>query len=244
MTKTAVFKPVSKELVSDKIIHEIKTAIEEGQFKAGDRLPSEMEMARSLKVGRSTVREALKVLIHLGIVRRVGRITVVAEDPFDFGTSSILLRLARYRDYQNAVDMIEVLLFLEGEITQLAAERANETDIRDLEFYLRQMQRNAKDIDKFIEADLGFHIAVAQAAQNKILFRMNERTKRFRRETMELMIKNRPNILYKSLQYHEEIFEAIARHQHKKARKTMQAHLKDVESEFRAILRQDSHPNS
>lgn len=228
-------EPIKRELVSDKVIEQIKVGIDNGKFKAGDRLPPETEMARSLNVGRSTVREALKVLIHLGILERKGRNTVVAEDPFN--NAFLLHALARYRDNQNVVEMIEVRRFLEVQLCELAAERADEADIRDLEACVRQMQTDDKDCATFIQADQSFHLILARAAKNKVFFQMMESIRMSLEKTVELIIRHRPDIVPKSMRYHEEILNAIARHQIRKARKAMKGHLQDIESEFKRILR-------
>ena len=229
------FEPISRELVSDKVIQQIKERIDTGEFKAGQRLPSEMEMSRMLNVGRSTVREALKVLIYLGILKRRGRHTLVSEGSIN--EISILRGLARYRDKKSVVDMIEVRRFLEVPVSELASERADEKDIRDLEACVRRMQMNLKDRPAFIKADQEFHFILARATKNKILTRMMESIRMSLEDTVELIVQHRPDIVYKSFRYHEEIFKAIARHQPMKARKAMKDHLLDIEGEFKAILK-------
>ncbi len=237
-----IFSPINKESTSDKVIKQIKAAVENMNLKPGDRLPSEMEMALNFHVGRSTVREALKVLIHLGVLDRKGRQTIVTNNAYGFNEAFIFKGLSLYHDYKNSVDMIEVLLFFEAEICKLAAQRAEGKDIKDLQDCLSRMRQDTEDIDKFLEADLDFHMALARMCKNNILIRMHESTKAFRRETMQLINKYPPGILYKSLRYHEDILRAVADHRYAKAGRTMKEHLKDVEFQFKAILRKESAP--
>jgi len=217
----------------------VKTAIAAMNLKPGDELPSEMKLAQRFNVGRSTIREAFKVLTYLGLLDRKGRKTIVAKNPFDLDEDFVLTGVALYRDNENAVNMIEVLFCLEGQICRLAAERSVEEDFRSLEECLHKMEKSKGDIEKFIEADVDFHMALARATKNSILLRMSESTRDFRRDTMRIMIKHRPAILEKSLDYHENIFKAVSDNKYDKAERTMNEHLKDVESEFRSILQQN-----
>jgi DNA-binding FadR family transcriptional regulator len=67
------FKPVEKILVSDGILEQIRDLIHSGEFLPGQRLPSEMKMAEFLSVSRSSLREALNALVHLGYLQRRNR---------------------------------------------------------------------------------------------------------------------------------------------------------------------------
>ena len=74
-----LLKPMQRVLVSDEIIEQIKNLILKGKLRPGDQLPSETKMASQMKVGRSTIREALKVLIHLGFIERKNKVTVISD---------------------------------------------------------------------------------------------------------------------------------------------------------------------
>jgi GntR family transcriptional regulator, transcriptional repressor for pyruvate dehydrogenase complex len=230
----AMFSPIPRGSVSDEVIQQIKERIERGLFKPGERLPSEISMARSLNVGRSTIREALKVFVHLGILERTRRQTVVARNPFR--GSSFLDVIDRCRSSKDVVEMTEIRRFLEIQICELAAERADDDDLRSLKDCLDQMSVKTGDQAAFIEADQRFHFALSRAAKNNLLFQMMEGVRKVLDETVAFIIKERPGIIPRSLGFHEEIFKAVQGKFLRKARKAMKDHLHDVESEFGRIL--------
>ena len=155
-----------------------------------------------------------------------------------FDKESLLQVLDRYRNHQAIADMIEVRRLLETQVCEFAAERADETDIRELENCVQQMRKGVRLIPAFIAADQQFHFVLANATKNKVLIHIMEGIRRSVEETVELIIRHRPEIVAKSLAYHERIYQAIARHQPRKAQKCMKEHLEDIELEFKALIRQ------
>src|SRR5512138_1995926 len=77
------FKRMNRTTVFEAAVESIKRSIRAGELKPGDRLPSEGKMAAMLGVGRGTVREALQVLIHLGLLVRSNKVTAVAANALD-----------------------------------------------------------------------------------------------------------------------------------------------------------------
>ena len=195
------FDPIPRELVSDKIIEQIKNKIDVGEFQPGERLPSEVEMSRSFNVARSTVREALKVLVYIGILKRKGRSTFVS--PNLVNSNAIVKGLSSYRDHHDMVDLIEVRRILEVQIVEFAAERADETDLSEIEACLIQMPTDTEAISSFIESDKKFHLLLAKAAKNKILLKMMENIRK--NLNIEVATRNNPNIIQRSVSYHHDL---------------------------------------
>src|ERR671934_1854326 len=101
------FKPVLKQNLADRLARRIRSLIQQGEYRAGDRLPSIMEMARSFGVGHPTVREALKKLEAMGVVEirhgsgvyvtRTADVLMVAGDYGGKVTKKLLLDLIQAR---------------------------------------------------------------------------------------------------------------------------------------------------
>ncbi len=227
-------KPMRRVLVSDGIIEHIKQLIIEGTLKPGDPLPSETKMASQMNVGRSTVREALKVLIHLGFISRSNKTAVVASDVHDkIYPNDIVERLQKHR---NVVDMVEMRKIIEPDIAELAAVRRTTEDIERLKEDMESMTATQQDVESFIIHDHNFHLRLAQAARNNILIDII-------RGLQENLVLNQAHILReseaimpRSLEFHKEIFKAVAAGKPKVAKKIMLGHVLDIEREMYAIF--------
>lgn len=144
----------------DQIVEEIQGAIAEGAYPVGERLPSEMALASRYGVGRSTVREALRVLSHIGqISTRTGSGSVVV----DLSSTPPLV------DEMTIEEMSSIFTFrysLEIPAVQIAAARRTAQQMRAMKGHIRDIKASTKsrDLDASCSADLDFHTAVLVAA--------------------------------------------------------------------------------
>jgi GntR family transcriptional repressor for pyruvate dehydrogenase complex len=139
-----------------------------GDLEAGTRLPPERQLAATLGVGRSAVREALAALEILGIVDvRPGSGTYLR------GTASELLpqtlRWGLLIGRKNTAELLELRSGLEIYVARLAAGRAEASDLDDISSSLERMRDGVGDLTSFARADLDFHNALASAAGNDTL---------------------------------------------------------------------------
>ncbi|WP_043641145.1 FadR/GntR family transcriptional regulator [Nonomuraea candida] len=145
----------------------LRAQITQGEWPVGTRLPGENALARTLGVGRSTVREALRALAGAGLVQaRQGSgvfvIATVATGPA--GEWSTRLRRAAI------TDVYEVRMIVETRAARLAAERRGDEDVAALEAALAGRERAAGGDDAaFVDADIALHAAVVAAAGNPVL---------------------------------------------------------------------------
>jgi DNA-binding FadR family transcriptional regulator len=149
-------------------VTQLRDQVLSGQWAVGARLPAETELAQQLEVGRSTVREAVRVLVHAGLLEtRQGSGTYVRSLTAGSDFQARLRRAAVLEAY-------EVREALEVQAARLAASRRTDADIAELAECLRQRQRaRAQGRDaRFIELDLAFHRAVVAAAHNVLLTEM------------------------------------------------------------------------
>ncbi|NWF92434.1 MAG: FadR family transcriptional regulator [Syntrophaceae bacterium] len=232
-------KPVEKILVSDGILDQIRTAILSGELAPGQKLPPEIEMASQLSASRSSLREALNALVHMGYLERRNRGLYVTPDSFWKSTSS--LPFARSQQEWNIAEIIEVRQIIETELSASAAKRAEPEDMRALEESLRQMESQIGDAAGFIEADYRFHLSIARAAKNSILYDFIQKIRDLLKENIALVIQE-SNISRRSLHYHQRIFEAIKEGDASRARRLMAGHLSDIGKEFLKVLYRSSPP--
>ncbi len=226
-------KPVQKILVSDGILEQLREMIHAGELSPGERLPSEMKMAEHLSVSRSSLREALNALIHLGYLYRQSKGTYVA--PEAHWPTNLSFYFSRSLEDQKIAEMIEVRKIIETELSALAAKRAEPEDIKALEESLHQMEVHFDDSKAFINSDHHFHLCIAKAAKNSILGDFIDKVRDLLKDNIALIIQ-KSSISRRSLRYHQQIFEAIRNGDASRARRVMAEHIADIEKEFVKIL--------
>ena len=156
---------VQKKSLADRVAELLRQQIAEGVYKIGDKLPTEPELMKIFEVGRSSIREAVKLLVNMGVVRvQQGSGTFVAETS-DANGGNINMSIA------DRTELDEVRKILDIAIVEKAVARRTERDIERMRSTLEARKANAKDglLKACIEADLNFHIAIADATHNRIL---------------------------------------------------------------------------
>ncbi|MCB8877860.1 FadR/GntR family transcriptional regulator [Acidisoma silvae] len=156
---------VARTSLVDSTIGLIRTQIESGAWKVGERIPKEQELADMMQVGRNTVREAIRVLSHANVLEvRQGDGTYVrlSVDP-----AEVMRRISR----SSLGEHFEVRAMLETEAARLAALHRSTADIQTLRKLLkaRGELRHHKTRESFVDADLAFHAAIARMSGNSAL---------------------------------------------------------------------------
>ncbi len=156
--------------LSDTIAADLEGRILEGSLRAGERLPSERELAGTLGVSRPSLREALQKLEAKGLVRkRQGGGTVVTDRLQASFVDPWRAMLSDNPDLQH--DLLEFRHMLEGEAARLAAERANDVDMAQINAAFDALEKAyaSDDLDACIGADVAFHQAIAEASHNVLI---------------------------------------------------------------------------
>ncbi|HEX4246969.1 MAG TPA: FadR/GntR family transcriptional regulator [Pseudonocardia sp.] len=155
----------TRHRLSEDVAEAIKDGLIADGLRAGDRLPTEPELARLYDVSRTVVREAGRILVERGLVDiRPGRGMVVAE--FDGTSLSRQYRLLLELKQGSFRQLMEMRLALEVDMTEHAAARHTPADDRRIEAALTAFTEAGADQVAALEADLEFHAAVAAAAHN------------------------------------------------------------------------------
>lgn len=231
-------KPTRRVLVSDEVIEQIKNLILRGELKPGDPLPSEIKMASQMSVGRSTIREALKVLIHMGFIERRQKVAVVSEGVRE----KLYLHdiVDRFKEHRNILEMVEVRKIIEPDIASLAAMRRGPDDLELARRDVEAMSETIGDTEAFLMHDFRFHVNLALGSKNLILIEIARGMQEMLLETLRHIIRRSETIHPRSLDFHWKIFRAIEAEKPKLARKHMTDHLHDIEKEVYDILKRDN----
>ncbi|MGW8326848.1 FadR/GntR family transcriptional regulator [Streptomyces sp. NPDC055897] len=150
-------RTAGRQSLVDTVVDQLKAQLTNGEWAVDDRIPTEHELAEQLAVGRNTVREAVRVLVHAGLLEsRQGNGTFVRStaDP------TAVLQGIRAAD---ALDVLELRVALEAEAARLAAERRDTADMVALRGALETLRAHG---DRAADADMAFHLGVVQATHN------------------------------------------------------------------------------
>ncbi len=156
----------------EQVVQRIKDLILSGEVHSGDQLPNERTLGERYGVSRTVIREAIKTLSENGLVEvRRGQGTFVVDGTANALKQSLRLMMG-FATKDRAEEMVEVRELLEPEIAARAAIRRTPEDLDALERAVRDMDAALGDVDRFIEADNRFHVALAVATQNHVIPRL------------------------------------------------------------------------
>jgi GntR family transcriptional repressor for pyruvate dehydrogenase complex len=159
--------PIRREPLATQIARGLVEFILSGKVEPGARMPSERALAEAFGVGRSAMREALKALSLIGLIEvRQGDGTYLRKA--DSALLPELIEWGLLLGEQRTLDLVEARQEIEVVIAGLAARRRTETDIAELQVLLDRM-KSAQAIPVFVEADVQFHLRIAEAANNSAL---------------------------------------------------------------------------
>lgn len=161
-------EPVRRETVMETVARRIEALVRSGQLRAGDKLPPEPELAKLLGVSRSSLREALKGMMFLGLIKaKPGQGTYLRPS-----VSRVLGRHFQWMVLLNEIqyfDVLEMRKVLEPAAAAFAAKRATSADIDRMERAILAMRDNVDNPDQFSAHDIEFHDAFASAANNPVI---------------------------------------------------------------------------
>lgn len=210
----------------DQVVNAIEEKIINGDMKPGERLLGEIELSEQLGVARTTVREALRLLMGSGLITR-GEDGLHVAPQLASVVKSRLAPLALVVRETRA--LYEARRFLEGELASLAALRASEEEITQLKMINGRLALESKDDRAYWELDMSFHQKIAEAAGNSVLYAMY-RVARELHEKLEAEILQLSEIKANTHKHHAQMIAAIENRDPNAARKLVHDALKRVEA--------------
>lgn len=222
-------EPIGKANLSRAVLKSILQSIKDEQFKAGDKLPPIKELSETLEVGISSVREGLKQLQSMGVVRIVQGKGVYINENLDLqyflNNFKFLLTLKK----QEFTAIMEARQIIESETAGLAAMRAEAAETDDLSAIILKMNESAHDLKSYNILDLKFHMAIAKISKNPVLVMFLESIQGLISHIIA-EISSLPGQPDGANIHHEKIFSAIKNHDPATACEYMRDHLLEVET--------------
>ena len=225
-----MYKLVRTSRLYEQIVQQIEESIVQGTLKPGDQLPAERELAQRFGVSRTAVREAVKALREKGLVEAYsGRGTFITDGTTQAVRQSLDL-MVKIGQVEGSTHLAELRAILEPEIAGLAAARIDDSELATMREAVAIMDRSNQDPDAYIEADLDFHLALAEAANNPLILSLLDSIVGLLRE-QRLRIFRVPGGPERGQVHHKKILEAVERHDAAAARQAMREHLQQVSSD-------------
>lgn len=217
-------KPIEKTTITDLVVANIKDLITSGDIPVNEKLPTENEICRQLNVGRSTVREAFRVLQAMGYVKMYpGRGAFVAKTKED-NQASIINWFVEHE--LQLTDFMEVRAAIETLGVKLAVLKATEKEIQAIEKVLISFENALENdaIEKLPLLDEAFHNSIIKATHNNLLIPINQKVSDafMTYRTMSFAVKGNA---INALGPHREIFDALKRRDVEKAISAMNKHI-------------------
>lgn len=216
---------INKNPVSAQLFEYIKNCITTGEWKAGEKIPSENSLTSKLNVSRSALREVLQQFTALGVLKSYqGKGTFVQSNNLDLLMGSP--HKVDYTDVKAIKDILQYRLIVEPQSLKLALGREPEqiqSLIAQLEELHESMISNVGRSEPFIDADVKFHLAIARASGNVIL--ESSLTTLF---TQTFALQQKINTYFgfrDGLHFHEKIIKALKAQDYAKAVKELKHHL-------------------
>jgi GntR family transcriptional repressor for pyruvate dehydrogenase complex len=230
------YQPIERRKVYELIAEQLIGQIGDRRLQPGDALPPERELTRLYGAGRSSVREALRMLESRGLIESVGNGSFVVAPYGNPLNSSLQLLLSL--DEGTMHDIFELRRLLESEAAGLAAARRTEAHLEAMGSAIDDMAASLEPErpERFIDADLRFHLAVAEATGNRLVLHSMHAVRDVVRRALSSVFRI-PQSPQRALEEHRAIRAAIDAQDPQRAREEMRAHLVRVERD----VSQDGH---
>lgn len=227
-------RPIKPKRVSSLVFEQIRELIYKGTFKPGQQIPPERELAASMEVSRTSVRNALDKLIKLGLLWQIqGQGTFVGSPENRQGNP---LAAAMATDEATFFDLLEVRMGLECNAARLAAQRATDSDLRAMQKSLEEMTDDLAGTNMIsTAADTSFHMAVTFSTKNPVLIHLTRNFYDFLfvgiKKNLAHMVETRT--AYEDvLEHHRAIYRHIKAREPEKSYEAMRRHIVYVQDFF------------
>jgi len=221
-----MFNPIKITKVYEQVIQQIKDMIADGTLKKGDKLPSERELVETLKVSRTSIREALRSMENIGLVeckQGEGNFIRTNIENSLYEPLSIMFMLQESKSQQ----IVELRLAIEVETAELAARKINFEELEELRLIVDEMKVN-EDEDTSLSLDKEFHYKLAQAAHNililNIMNAVSSLVDAYIKDARRKIITIKGNKEILAVQ-HENIYKALTEHNSENAAIAMKVHI-------------------
>ena len=220
---------VSKSSLVDSVSQQIKKMILNKELRPGDSLPSQRKFAIQLGVGTPTIREALKSLASIGLVRiEHGRSTIVRRVDIDTLISGVSPVVEMTE--ADVVSIFEAEDIIESRCAELAAKRITNEELEVLKDLISGMEKHKNDMKEYSAADYEFHTTVVNAARNPLITGLMKIIRRMGVKAIEETVLLDAGLAKRALamKYHRQILLALKNRDAARAGRLAHLHMQET----------------
>jgi GntR family transcriptional repressor for pyruvate dehydrogenase complex len=227
------WKPYKRLRQYEYVLEKIREMIASGILKPGDRLPSERDLSDKLRVGRASVKEALRILEILGLIEvKLGDGSFIKQNNFHF-FESIANTVGLLGDLtaETMFNFLDFRSLWEIKCAALAAKNSTEEDIRMMEIEIQRMKNGQQNETEFKAADINFHNMMCIASKDKAIMLVVQGLRNIlisHFNNVYPLICSDPERCQKSFSAHNNLLQAIKSHDEIAAVRAMEEHLKEA----------------
>ena len=208
MKVEGTFTKLNKHNLVDQVLVQLQETIQSEKYSPGDKLPTETELMKLLNVGRSTIREAIRILVFSGLLE-------VRQGDGTYIRSSSMAAEPLEKKFQkaNSKEMNEAIQIMDIQISALAAERRTMEDLQKIKHHLdkRNQFLKEKKYDEYLKSDLNFHMAICEATHNSILIDMYKSICNLLNQMLNNLIMDTKDYYEENILVHKKLYSAIAK---------------------------------
>lgn len=203
------------------IFEELQQRIRQGDWLPGDRIPSITQLAKEMQVGTGSIREALRSLQTINMVK-----IEHGSGVYVTGTRPSVELPSHFQNIKDGtlLALAETRRILEPELAFLAAERGTDEELIEIEGLARQMKEESQRGNEIAELDVAFHRKIAEAARNPVVLQMLDGVSGLLLQLRRAIVSD-PNALLRSLRYHALIAEGLRSRNASQVRLLMQGEM-------------------
>lgn len=200
-------EPIKRTSLPEQVMERIKQYIMLHDLQPGVRLPGERELAKTLGVSRTVMREALQSLQAVGVLE-IQPGNGIFVTPVNFENLTKHLGFAIQRQPHQMDHLVDARIIFERGVLELVAKNATSAEIDSLEEVVQKMEKSTSREEDF-ESDLEFHLRLVELTRNPILMEFTSLLTRFFREGQQALAVYDPKFSRKDAREHRKLIKAI-----------------------------------
>ncbi len=222
-------KKVVHQSIGEQVFEQLKEQIFNNEWRSGEKIPSENDLAASFGVSRITVRQALQKLMALGLIEtRLGEGSFIKEAVPGINMNP-LIPMA-YLNENPLMELLEYRKVLEGNVAELATQKASEEEVAKLEEAYLLMEQVKDDLQRFSKMDLNFHLLLANMTKNSLIIQTFHIFNDVLNRAFTQIVSKRGNSA--GIYYHQLLLEAVKSRNSREAKRIMDEHMQDLYNSF------------
>ncbi len=226
-------KKVVHQSIGEQVFEQLKEQIFNNEWRSGEKIPSENDLAVSFGVSRITVRQALQKLMALGLIEtRLGEGSFIKEAVPGINMNP-LIPMA-YLNENPLMELLEYRKVLEGNVAELATQKASEEEVAKLEEAYLLMEQVKDDLQMFSKMDLNFHLLLANMTKNSLIIQTFHIFNDVLNRAFTQIVSKRGNSA--GIYYHQLLLEAVKSRNSSEAKRIMDEHMQDLYNSFQTNL--------